>query len=216
MTLRTDIEAHLRQELGDDATARTLAAILQQETLSWRAPAVPVDRISTVFAFTFGNRMLPNGNREPGPVNLALADVAATLQHRTGARIFAQWEIADALAGRVPAALLTAINPGRDARAEPVYLSTSGVLETIARTAGPPENLGCVGIVAFDDHQYRCVATARRFGFDAHAPDAVAMPRSYDPQSGQPWCRDRITYLLHDLMIRLTERRAAAVGTPWQ
>jgi hypothetical protein len=41
------------------------------------------------------------------------------------------------------------------------------------------------------------------------------MPTAYDPQSGQPWCRSRAAYLLHDIMIRVTERRAALVqATP--
>jgi hypothetical protein len=52
------------------------------------------------------------------------------------------------------------------------------------------------------------VATARRFGFDAYAPAGMAMPAVYDPMSGQPWCRSRAVYLLHDMMIRVTERRA--------
>jgi hypothetical protein len=215
MKLRGALEAHLQRELGDAATAQSLAAILHEETLSWRAPSIAPDRITTLLAFTFGNRMLPNGNREPGPVNRALADVVATLHRRTGARVFAQWEVAAALAGRVPDALLTAINPGRDARGEPVYLSTSGVLDEIARVAGPG-SLGCVGVVAFTDHLYRCVTTARRLGFDAHAPAGVAMPDVYDPRSGQAWCRDRLAYLLHDIMIRITERRAAVVGTMWR
>ncbi len=215
MTLQAELETHLQRELGDAATAQTLAAILLEETLSWRAPAIAPERIATVFAFTFGNRMLPNGNREPGPVNQALADVVATLHQRTRARVFAQWEVAAALAGRVPDALVTAINPGRDARGEPVYLSTSGVLEELARRV-EPQSLGCVGVVAFADHLYRCVATARRLGFDAHAPAGVAMPDVYDPQSGQAWCRDRLAYLLHDVMIRITERRAAVVGTMWR
>jgi hypothetical protein len=125
--------------------------------------------------------------------------------------VFAQWEVAAALVGRVPDTQVTAINPGRDARGEPVYLGTSGVLEEIARVA-EPQSLGCVGVVAFADHLYRCVATARRLGFDAHAPEGVAMPDAYDPQSGQAWCRDRLSYLLHDIMLRITERRAAVVG----
>lgn len=215
MPLRAELEAHLQRELGDTAIAGTLTALLLEEALSWRAPVVAAERITTVFAFTFGNRMQPNGNREPGPVNEALADVVATLHQRTGASVFAQWEIAAALHGRVPDALVTAINPARDARGEPVYLSTSGVLEEIARLA-EPQSLGCVGVVAFADHLYRCVATARRLGFDAHAPGGIAMPDSYDPQSGQAWCRDRIAYLLHDIMIRVTERRAAVVGSMWR
>ncbi|MGA3005012.1 MAG: hypothetical protein ABSE20_25155 [Acetobacteraceae bacterium] len=215
MSLGVELETHLLRELGDAATARDLAAIVLEETLSWRAPVIAPERITTVFAFTFGNLMLANGNREPGPVNHAIADVAASLHQRSGAPVFAQWEVAAALAGRVPDALVTAINPGRDTRGEPVYLSTSGVLEEIARVA-EPRSLGCVGVAAFADHLHRCVASARRLGFDAHAPDGIAMPDTYDKDSGQAWCRDRIAYLLHDIMIRITERRAAVVGAMWR
>ena len=215
MSLETELEHHLSRELGDTAAARALAAILLEETLSWSPPVIAPEQITTILAFTFGNRMLANGNREPGPVNAMLADVAADLHQRTGARIFAQWEVAAALQGRVPAALVTAINPARDARGEPVYLSTSGVLEEIARLAAPP-SLGRVGVVAFADHAWRCVASARRLGFDAHAPAGMKLPDRYDPESGQAWCRDRIAYLLHDVMLRVTERRAATVGAMWR
>ena len=214
MTLCTMLETHLRHELGDADMARRIAEVVWQETLLWRAPVVPVERIRTLFAFTFGNRMLPNGNREPGPVNQALADIVADLHRRTGAHVYAQWEVVAALEGRIRDALVTAVNPVRDARGEPVYLGTAGVLEELARTTAPSE-LGCVGVVAFADHLYRCVATARRLGFDAHAPAAVDMPHAYDPGSGQAWCRDRLAYLLHDMMIRIAERRSAVVGAGW-
>lgn len=215
MTLAAELDTHLRRELGDTAAAQALTEIVLEETLSWRPSAIAPERFTTVLAFTFGNRMRPNGNREPGPVNEAIADVVVTLHRRTRARVIAQWEVAAALAGRVPDELLTAINPARDARGEPLYLSTSGVLEEIARLA-EPGSLGCVGVIAFADHVYRCVATARRLGFDAHAPEGIAMPHVYDPESGQVWCRDRVAYLLHDIMIRITERRAAVVGTMWR
>jgi hypothetical protein len=42
------------------------------------------------------------------------------------------------------------------------------------------------------------------------------MPAQYDAQSGQAWCRSRIGYLLHDIMVRITERRTAVVGSRWQ
>jgi hypothetical protein len=216
MTLQTELESHLADQLGDAAAAQVLAAILQEETLTWRAPTLPPQHFTTLFGFTFGNRMLPNGNREPGPVNEALADIVAALHQRSGARIFCQWEVAAALGNRVPASLVVAINPARDSRGEPVYLGTSGVIEEIARQAGDPAALGRVGIVAFSDHLYRCVATSRRFGFDAFAPAGMDMPSTYDTESGQAWCRDRIAYLLHDIMIRVTERRAAVVGAMWR
>lgn len=215
MTLKADLQAHLQNELNDPAIAEAVADAVWQEALSWHAPVIAVGKINAIIAFTFGNRMLPNGNREPGPVNEALADAVAALHQRTGARIFAQWEVAAALRGRVSVEHVTTINPARDARGEPVYLSTSGVLEEIARRVSPL-SLGCVGVVAFADHLYRCIATARRLDFDAHAPAGVAMPATYDPQSGQAWCRDRLAYLLHDLMLRFAERREGAVGSPWR
>jgi hypothetical protein len=214
MTLRATLQAHLQDELEDPATALALTDIVLQAALSWRAPVIAVDRITTIIGFTFGNRMLPNGNREPGPVNEALAEVVAALHQKTGARVFARWEVAAELQRRVSHDLVTPINPGRDPRGEPVYLSTSGVLEEIARQTAP-QSLGCVGVVAFADHVFRCVSTARHLGFDAYAPAGLAMPDTYDPQSGQAWCRNRLAYLLHDIMIRVTERRAEVVGSLW-
>ncbi|HEY1795598.1 MAG TPA: hypothetical protein VGG57_05710 [Stellaceae bacterium] len=203
MSIADDLARHLAGELGDAETARLLAEILREDALAWRPPTIAPQRIRSIFAFTFGNRMQENGNREPGPVNEALAEVAVELHRATGAPIFAQWEIAVAIGRRVVGPV-TAIYPGRDQRAEPVYLSTGGVVEEIARLG--PE--GPVAVVAFADHLYRAVMTSRRYGFDAYAPEGIAMPAAYDPQSGQPWCRSRAAYLMHDIMIRVTERRA--------
>jgi hypothetical protein len=204
MSIADDVAAYLAAEFGDVETGRLLAGILADDTLAWTAPVIAPDRIESIFAFTFGNRMLPNGNREPGPVNEALAEIALRLHGVAGAPIFAQWEIAAAIGDRIARDKLTAIYPGRDERAEPVYLSTGGVVEEIARLGAQ----GPVGVVAFADHLYRAVTTSLRFGFDAYAPEGYAMPATYDPQSGQPWCRSRVAYLLHDIMIRVTERRA--------
>ncbi len=211
MSMRAMLTAHLARELGDPAIGAELAAILEEEALGWTAPTVPVGRIRHIFGFTFGNRMAPNANRVPGPVNEALADVACALHAATAAPILAQWEVAEAAAASLPEGVVTPIFPGRDERGEPVYLSTGGVLEEIAR-GRDPASFGVVGVVAFADHMARCVTTARRLGFDAYAPEGIAMPAEYDTLSGQAWCRDRLAYLLHDLMIRMTERRALAIA----
>lgn len=205
----------LAAELGEPALARELAVILAEDALLWRAPEILPMRVRAIFGFTFGNRMLANGNRMPGPVNELLAERVLMLRQHTAAPVFAQWEVAEALAGRVPAAALTVINPGRDARGEPVYLGTAQVMTEIAARIGTPEGLGPVAVVAFSDHLHRAVMTARRAGFDAHAPAGLAMPADYDPESGQAWCRSRLAYLLHDIMIRISERRAAVVGSGW-
>ncbi len=206
-----DLAARLAAELGDGTVARELAAIVAADTLAWTAPTVAPRRVQTILGFTFGNRMEANGNRAPGPVNEALARLVARLAGETGAPVIAQWEVAEPVAVLAAGAKVTPIYPGRDGRGEPVYLSTLGVLEQIARET-PPARLGVVGVVAFSDHMPRCVATARRLGFDAYAPAGYAMPSEYDPLSGQAWCRTRLLYLLHDVTLRLTERRAAMLG----
>ena len=211
--LLAQLDTLLREELGDPATVAALVRNLGEDVLSWRAPEIAPERTTTILAFTFGNRMQPNGNRTPGAVNEALADLTARLHAETNAPVFAQWEIAEAVGGRVPQDKLTAIFPARDARAEPLYLSTSGVVEAVIGRVGDPALLGTVGIVAFADHAWRCVATARRFGLlDAAMPAGYTMPDQYDPLSGQPWCRSRLAYLLHDIAIRITERRDAAIS----
>jgi hypothetical protein len=207
-----EIAAHLAGELGDRAAAEELTAIIGAEALSWRAPEVAPNHVTTILAFTFGNRMHLNGNRQPGPVNEALADVAVRLHRESGARIYGQWEVAEAIGDGVPRDKLVAIYPQRDERAEPLYLSTSGVVREVLRLAGDAVALGRVGVVAFADHAWRCVATCRRFGIAAAVPASYVMPRQYDALSGQPWCRSRLAYLLHDIAIRAAERRDVLIA----
>ena len=110
-------------------------------------------------------------------------------------------------ARRIASQHLVSITPLRDARAEPVYLSTGGVAAAIVRQAGDPRRLGKVAVVGFADHIKRCVDTSRRAGLDAAAPAGYAMPMAYDADSGQPWTRSRLVYLLHDVMCRIEDRR---------
>ncbi len=210
--LNDRLAARLASQLHDAAMARELASILMQDALSWRPPEAAPERVRVILAFTFGNRILPNGNREPGPVNEALADCALELHRVSGAPVFAQWEVAEALHGRISPDALTPIFPSRDARGEPVYVGTAAVVAEIAARIGDPSTVGLVGVVAFADHLFRAVATARRAGFDAWAAAGMTMPGDYDPNSGQAWCRSRLAYLLHDIMLRVADRRAGLVG----
>ena len=177
---------------------------------------VPVDEIRTIIGFTFGNRMAPNGNRAPGPVNQALADLAVRLHAATGARVSAQWEVAEAIGARLGGDALEAIYPGRDANAEPRFLSTGGVVEAVVSRGGGSAALGTVAVVAVRDHAWRCVELCRRHGLQAGAPEGWALPELYDPASGQPWTRDRLAYLLHDLHCRALDRRDAPIVAPDQ
>jgi hypothetical protein len=201
------LQAQLFHELGDTANAHELSRLIYEDALSWTAPEIEAGAIKTILAFTFGNRMQPNGNRTPGPVNEAIANVAISVQRATGAAIYAQWEVAEAIGNAVSREKVVAIYPDKDKNAEPVYLSTGGTIRRVIDLVGDPASLGVVGIIGFRDHLRRCVATARAFGLDAHAPAGHTMPDAYDAQSGQPWCRNRAAYLIHDIAIRAAERR---------
>jgi hypothetical protein len=200
---------HLATELGDPATGAALAETLLEIGLTWRAPTVMAQDIRTIVAFTFGNRMAPSGNRTPGPVNQALAELALRLHEATGAPVWAQWEVAEAIGGRLRDDALVAIYPERDASAEPRFLSTGGVVEAVVSRGG---GSGTVGVVALRDHAWRCVELCRRHGLQAGIPEGWALPEQYDSDSGQPWTRERLTYLLHDLHCRALDRRDALVA----
>ena len=204
---REALVALLTLELGDPAEARAFAEIVVSDVLQWKPPTVSPKEVQTIVAYTFGNRFEANGNRSPGPVNAALAEVAVRLHEETGAPLYAQWEVAEAIGARIPSRRLVSITPLRDARAEPVYLSTGGVAAAIVRHAGDPKRLGKVAVIGFADHIKRCIDTTCRAGLDAAAPAGYAMPTTYDADSGQPWTRSRLVYLLHDVMCRIEDRR---------
>lgn len=201
------LEAYLAAQLGDAAVARTFAQLVVADVLQWKPPLVAPNEVKTIVAYTFGNRIDANGNRSPGPVNEALADIAVRLHQQTGAPIYAQWEIAEAIGNRVQAQHLASITPLRNAKAETVYLSTGGTAAAVVERARGAASLGKVAVVGFCDHIKRCVDTSRRFGMDAAAPATYDMPTAYDPQSGQPWTRSRLAYLMHDVCCRAEDRR---------
>jgi hypothetical protein len=167
---REVLAALLAEELGDPAAARAFAEIVFSDVLQWRPPMVAPTEIQTIVAYSFGNRIEANGNRSLGPVNASLADVVVRLHEETSAPVFAQWEVAEAIGGRIASRHLVSITPLRDARSEPVYLSTGGVAAAIVRQADDPGRLGKVAVVGFADHIKRCSDTSCRAGLDAAAP----------------------------------------------
>lgn len=201
------IEALLERELGDAAMARAFAGIVVADALQWTPPVVDPAEVESIVAYTFGNRIDHNGNRSPGPVNDALADIVTRLHLETGAPVYAQWEIAEAVGDRIATSRLISITPSRDARGGTVYLSTGGVAAAILEKVGDARRLGKVAVVGFADHLKRSVDTSRRVGMDAAAPAGYDMPNTYDPQSGQPWTRSRLVYLVHDVCCRAEDRR---------
>jgi hypothetical protein len=208
--LPSEVEAAAVRLLGDQWDDRDLAArlgpALLDAFLHWTPPAAPVAAIDTLVAYAFGNRIEPDNTVTPGPMNELLADTVASLVGaRPGIPIHAQWEVAAALGDR-HGIVATAIEPPPGPDGASVYLTTRDVAKRVVARFGS-RGLGTVGVVAWRDHHYRCVATSRAAGMDAVAPAGVTMPCAYDPGSGQPWTRDRASYLVHDVLGRLIEAR---------
>ena len=201
------VTQYLTTELGDADAAAAVSQIIASDILVWKPPVMPVTEVNSIVAYAFGNRIADNGNRSPGPMNQALAEQVVRLYQQTGAPVYAQWEIAESIGDRIPKGKLITINPGRDAQAEPVYLSTVGVANEVVKLSGGSAKLGKVAVIGFYDHIKRCVDTSIAAGMVAAAPAGYDMPREYDAQSGQPWTRSRLAYLMHDIRERITDRR---------
>jgi len=201
------VTQYLTTELGDADVAAAMSQIIANDILVWKPPVMPVSEVNAIVAYAFGNRIADNGNRSPGPMNQALAELVVRLYLQTGAPVYAQWEIAESIGNRIPKDKLITINPGRDAQAEPVYLSTVGVASEVVKLSGGGAKLGKVAVIGFYDHIKRCVDTSIAAGMTAAAPAGYDMPKAYDAQSGQPWTRSRLAYLMHDIRVRITDRR---------
>jgi hypothetical protein len=201
--IKIALEDFLTHELNDAAIAKELSIALIEDILSWKVPTIAPAQVDSIIAYAFGNRILSNGNRVPGPMNDALADLVVQLHKETNAPVYVQWEITEAIGDRIAPDKVISINPILDAQANIVYLSTAGVASAIVKQVGSAQKLGKVAVIAFNDHLFRCIQTSRDAGIDAYAPAGYTMPSNYDSQSGQPWTRNRFTYLVTDIKARI-------------
>lgn len=216
----TAVRARLTEELGDDTVVDAVVdgvddaawdafhqavdpeQIATTPVLTYRPDTVP-GPVDHLVVLAFGNRLAEDGTTTPGPTNEALADAVAAYVADHPTAVYAQWEVARGLEERgVPD--VVSIEPEVGPDGEVVYLSTSGVTDAVvARAAADGIELGTVGVVGFADHVVRCVATAAASGMDAVVVEGVDLPADYDPESGQEWTRDRVTYLITDLASRI-------------
>lgn len=216
----TAVTERLGDELGDPTLAAAVVTGLGPDGLSgleqamqgrdpatdillaYRPPTVADEAVDSIIAYAFGNRVAADGTTTPGPVNEQLADVIAGFVAEHPVPVFAQEEIASFLiADGVPNVF--SIGPDIAEDGTVVYLSTVGVAEkAVAMAAAEGIELGHVGVVGFADHSVRCVLTTRSIGLTADVPAGIALPSTYDPESGQVWTRDRQTYVTTDLIAR--------------
>lgn len=159
--------------------------------------------IGAIVAFAFGNRIQEGGHIIPGPTNQALGEATAQLYRLTQSPIYAQWEVAETLSGKVPDKAMHAIYPEKNPEdGGEIYLSTAGIIEKIKSWTGDPRSLGALYVVAHKDHLCRCVEYLRKQGYDAYA-SPLPLPDHYDSQSAQPWTRSAKVYRLVDRLASL-------------
>ena len=215
------LTARLTDEFGDAEVANAVVANLDPTILAQFEAVAPPEEIPTapilsyrteayggpvdsLVVLSFGNRIAPDGTVTAGPTNEALADAVQAYVAEHPTPVYAQWEVARILQARgVPD--VVSIEPEVGPDGQPVYLSTSGVTDQIVATAeADGVDLGTVGVVAFGDHLVRSVMAAEASGMtQVVVVEGIELPTEYDPESGQEWTRDRVTYLTVDLSGRL-------------
>ncbi|MEV3857177.1 hypothetical protein AB0J38_22955 [Streptomyces sp. NPDC050095] len=217
--LAPHMRAALGRELDDRATADAVVPHLLDVGFDWHPQTAPARHMDFVLAYGFGNRPATGGGDpaktlpEPGPVNEALADTVARIRAERDIPVYAQWEIARWLDSKYRMDDVTSIEPVVAEDGTITYLSTDGVAAQVADARKDlPGGIGTACVVGFRDHHKRCVQTTRDRGITAYAPRGVAMPGTYDPESGQPWTRTRELYLVHDMAAQWQVLRAKLIA----
>ncbi len=207
----------LTSELNDASTANVIQPYLMDIGFTWDLPLIPAAEVNSIVAYSFGNR--PNaasGNTsgpgasqaalpDPGPINEELADVVHQIYQMKPVKVFAQWEIASFLVSKyqMNSTNLYSVEPIIASDGTITYLSTAGVASAIVAVNGTAAAMGTVAVVGHRDHAKRCIETSVAAGMNAFAVQGVTLPVNYDPQSGQPWTRNRELYVTYDMMAQI-------------
>ncbi|WP_305844579.1 hypothetical protein [Photobacterium leiognathi] len=203
--LQDAIAAKLEVQLENKEVANYTAKFLMDNILTWKGKELALDQADSILAYSFGNRVLENGNQIPGKMNEDLADTVVEIYKKIEKPVYAQWEIAQAIGNRIPAKQLHSINPHIAPDGSLTYLSTNGVATDAVKMSGGV--MGKTVVVGFYEHGLRTITTSRRMGIDAYAPANIDLPHDYDPQSGQAWTRDQQTFVMHEISNRAANER---------
>ncbi len=201
------IEAHvsdLDQIALNDQTISQIMIDALDLLLSWNVPTS--DDLSdgnAIVAFSFGQ----GAGNTPGGTNRALAAIIKAITDIHPIPVFAQWEIADALAE-------LGVEVEETAVPQQGYLSTRGVWQQIStKFIHPYPNIQNIILIAHPDHQYRCRHIIKESGFNTKTPTIINYPpngwahygcdpHGYNPSSTQPWTQNRPAFIKYELAIR--------------
>lgn len=215
---RSALTARLSAEWGDPALAARVVAGLDQTTVDTYAARIPMGEVMTsprlvyrvptqagpvdsILVYSFGYRG-PDGERQPGPVNEAMARAVAEYVRMHPTPVYAQIEPAKALRA-LGVTDVTEVPLQRRSDGTVIYQSTADFTsQLLAQLSSSGRRLGRTAVVGFSDHEGRCLLIARGAGIDAVSVDGITAVSTYDPESSQPWTRSREAYLPIDLSQR--------------
>ncbi len=202
--LRRQMLGKLTNELNDSTVAADETGYLLDTFFAWSPPTVDAAGISTIAAFSFGNRAGASGAAPlPGPVNESIADAVFQLRQRVAAPIYAQQEVAGVLASKYGlTAGVTSIATPAVAAGSPIP-TPDGVAAAIVRQVGSAAALGKVGIVTHLDQASLAVRASTAAGLQAAVPAGLTLPVFYDTSAQMPALRRRALYLLSNAGVQL-------------
>lgn len=222
--LKATLYKNLLSHFPEQRLSKNIADYVINVGVDWSVPLIDVTKINRIVAYAFGNR--PNaesgssagsagsltGMPDPGPINEMLADTIYEIYQRNPVKIYAQWEIARFLKSKYKLGdIVHSVEPIKNPDGTIKYLSTVDIAQDIIKQEKNAQNMGIVAIVAHRDHAKRCVLTSKECGMNAFVVKEIDLPVNYDPKSGQPWTRDRETYLLHDMYAQMADLRAKRI-----
>ena len=211
LQLKNIIKDRLYQQTEDIEVSNELADFIVKDILTWKTDTVELSKANSILAFAFGNIYAKNGNQILGKMNKQLADMVVKIYNQKQLPVYAQWEIAEAIGDRIPKKDIHSIYPIVDDSGLE-YLDTAGVAKDALRQAGGIDNISTAIVIAFKEHELRAVRTARELGIDAYAPKGIKLPDDYDKYSGQPWTRDKLTFMLYEIRTRANLYREELSG----
>jgi hypothetical protein len=217
----------LEAQLNDPATAAIEVPRLQDIFFTWSLPLIPAAEVSTIVAYSFGDRPNPaNGSTygnspaesplpAPGPVNEQIANAVYTLHRVQRVMIFAQWEVASILRSKYQmnnSNLQSVLPPVVAGDGTVTYPGVAEVASAIIALRGSAAALGTVAVVTHRDQAKSAIQTSRMLGMTAHAALEITLPVDYDAQASQPVNRRRDLYLLSDMSNQFATLRTNLIA----
>ncbi|MFM0401701.1 hypothetical protein [Paraburkholderia aspalathi] len=214
-------------ELNDPTTASIEVPRLLDIFLTWDLPLIPAAQVSTIVAYSFGDRPnAANGSTSgsgtaqsalpaPGPINEEIAHAVYKLYQLKPVMVFAQWEVASVLTSKYQmnsSNLQSVLPPVVASNGTVSYPVVSNVAAAIIALKGTPAALGTVAIVTHRDQAKSAIQASSALGMKAYAAQEITLPVDYDSQASQPTNRRRDLYLLSDMTNQFATLRANLIG----